>query len=549
VTAAPGRPARRGDRESLRNLVAIVAAAAAVTAAVGVRGDFPLSDDWSYAYSSQVLCTDGSLRFLPWTGASLVFQTWYGAVLCRLAGFSFEILRASTLVLATLGAVGFDRLLATAGVTGAVRVLALACFALCPLYVNLAFTFMTDVPFTVAAVWAGYAYVHGFACDRRRPLVLGGIASAVALLIRQHGVFVAAAAALTALSHRDRPWRDRLADAAAAAAFPAIVAIGYHVWLLQWHGAPEAVATKLSEAATPTVTGVVNAAFRGVATLAFLLAPVALAVRRDVAARRPRLALALSVLLGILAGALWLRLDAAMFYLTNVMYDLGLGASSLRDTQFLGLRPPVALGTPLRAVLTPIAVLAAAVLAAACFGGPRLRRDQVARFLTIAAAVLFLGSLLHTRYYFDRYLLVIVPFALAATCVSATARVGRSSVVASLLLAFYAIAGTHDYLAWNRARYAGLAELTEAGVSPREIDGGMEFNAWKLAATLGTWPTNAEARVGQPPTRKSWWWVVDDRYVASFRPLPDYTVRRALPYQRWLPPGEGHVFILERAAQ
>jgi hypothetical protein len=530
-------------------LGAIVVGAALVTAAIGVRGDFPLSDDWSYAYSSEVLCTEGVLRFLPWTGASLVFQTWYGALLCRLFGPSFEVLRLSTLVLATLGALGFDRLLATAGVGGRPRALALVCFALCPLYVNLAFTFMTDVPFTVAAVWAGYAYVHGFAHTHRRSLVLGGVASAVALLIRQHGVFVAAAAALTALTTRGRPWRDRLLDATAAAAFPAVVAIGFHLWLLAWHGAPDGVTLKLTEAATPTLAGIVNAAFRGMATLGFLLAPVAIAVRRDVVARRPAVTAALCVLFGVLACALWLRLDAAMFYLSNVMYDLGLGASSLRDTQFLGLRPPIALGTPLRAVLTPAAVLAAAVLTSAWFGGVSLRRDQVARFLTIAVAVLFLGSLLHTRYYFDRYLLVIVPFALAAACVSATARVGRASVAVAVVLAAYAVAGTHDYLAWNRARYAGLAELTEAGVSPREIDGGMEFNAWHLAAELGTWPTNAEARVGQPPTRKSWWWVIDDRYVASFRPLPDYTVRRALPYRRWLPPGEGRVFILERARQ
>lgn len=546
MTAAAGRAAAAGDGG--RTLGVIVVGAVLVTAAIGVRGDFPLSDDWSYAYSSEILCTEGVLRFLPWTGASLVFQTWYGALLCRLFGPSFEILRASTLVLATLGAVGFDRLLATAAITGRTRALALVCFALGPLYVNLAFTFMTDVPFTVAAVWAGYAYVHGFALTRRRSLVLGGLVSAAALLIRQHGVFVAAAAALTALTARERAWRDRLLDATAAAGFPAVVAIGFHVWLLEWHGAPDAVTLKLSEAATPTLAGIVNAAFRGLATLGFLLAPVAAAVRRDVVTHHPRLTAALCTLFVVLAGALWIRLDAAMFYLTNVMYDLGLGASSLRDTQFLGLRAPITLGTPLRIVSTPIATLAAGVLAAACLGGVTLRRDPVARFLTIAVGVLFLGSLLHTKYYFDRYLLVVVPFVLAATCLVARAHVGRASIVLAAVLVAYAVAGTHDYLAWNRARYAGLAELTDAGVSPREIDGGMEFNAWQLAAELGTWPTNEEARVGQPPTRKSWWWVIDDRYVASFRPLPGYTVRRTWAYRRWLPPGEGRVFILERAS-
>src|SRR5690349_8132672 len=65
-------------------VLAIVGGAALVIAAIGLRGDFPLSDDWSYAYSSRVLCTEGVLRFLPWTGATLVLQSWYGAALCRL---------------------------------------------------------------------------------------------------------------------------------------------------------------------------------------------------------------------------------------------------------------------------------------------------------------------------------------------------------------------------------------------------------------------------------------------------------------------------------
>jgi hypothetical protein len=83
-------------------------------------------------------------------------------------------------------------------------------------------------------------------------------------------------------------------------------------------------------------------------------------------------------------------------------------------------------------------------------------------------------------------------------------------------------------------------------VPPAAIDGGVEFNAWHLAPTLGTWPTDAEARSGQPDTVKSWWWVIDDRYVASFHPLPRYAVRDRVPYARWLVPGTGEVLILER---
>jgi len=75
----------------------------------------------------------------------------------------------------------------------------------------------------------------------------------------------------------------------------------------------------------------------------------------------------------------------------------------------------------------------------------------------------------------------------------------------------------------------------------------MEFNAWHLAATLDRWPSDADVRVGRALTAKSWWWVVDDRFVASFRALPGYTVHRAVQYRRWLPPGEGRVLLLERA--
>jgi hypothetical protein len=46
---------------------------------------------------------------------------------------------------------------------------------------------------------------------------------------------------------------------------------------------------------------------------------------------------------------------------------------------------------------------------------------------------------------------------------------------------------------------------------------------------------------------KSWWWVVDDRFIASFHALDGYVVRDRRPYTRWLPPGTGAVLILERA--
>jgi hypothetical protein len=533
----PDRPAS-GRLSSL----VLAGAAAAVVAAVGPGGDFPLSDDWAYAFTARELCTRGELRFLPWTGASLVLQAWYGAALCRLLGFSFTVLRASTLVLAAAGAAGALLLLRRAGARGGTLALGALAVGLCPLYVSLAFTFMTDVPFTVLAVLAGVCYARGLAERRRAPLLAGGLLAAAALLVRQHGILLAAAAAGAALAAAGRPRAERWRAAAAAAALPALAFAAFQLWLFALHGAPQGVEQKLGEAGRVTLAGLANCAFRGLATLGLLLSPLA------IGARGPRaLAAAWHALLAALALALYLREGALMPYLTNVMYDLGLGALTLRDTLFLGLPPPVWIGAPLAVPLTVLAVAAAARLATVWTAGLARLREPVPGFLLLATALLFAGTLLHARYYFDRYLLAVVPFAAAATLALRPRAPARPVAFAlALALAAYAVTGTHDYLAWNRARAQGLAALRAAGVPLTAIDAGMELNAWHLAPTLGTWPSDAEARPGQPPDRPSWWWVVDDRFVVSFRPLAGYRVYRELAFTRWLPPGRGRVLVLER---
>ena len=77
--------------------------------------------------------------------------------------------------------------------------------------------------------------------------------------------------------------------------------------------------------------------------------------------------------------------------------------------------------------------------------------------------------------------------------------------------AWFAVSATHDYLAWNRARWAALADLTQRDhVDPSRIDGGFEFNALHY--------------YGRRPARSglSWWWVQDDEYRVAFGPMDGY---------------------------
>jgi len=528
-----------------RAVLAIVAGAVLVAAAIGVRGEFALSDDASYAFTTRTLCETSTWRFLPWSAPSLVVQAAYGAVLCHVFGFSFTVLRASTVVLGVTGVIGFWLLLRRLGVRGALLGLATALLAFNPLYLNLAFTFMTDVPFVVLLIWAALAYADGLADRRAGRLLQGALLASAALLVRQHGILIAGAAAVAALTTRAWPLRERSKAAAVALALPAATFVAYHLWIVGSAGVPVGYESRLGQLRAVSVATVVNCGFRGLCYLGLFALPLAASAWRT----ERRVALAATAAMTLLAAALFVRERALMFYLTNVLYDFGVGALTLRDTLFLGLPPPVRLGAALTVPLTAAALAGAGLLVAAWWSALRRSAAPAAVFVHLSAAFFFGATLLQARYYLDRHLLMATPFVLAAVLVaSPPRRPSRVAVVLVALLAWWSVAGTHDYLAWNRARHDGLEALRAAGVPPTQIDGGVEFNAWYLAPELGTWPTDAEARSGQPATVRSWWWVVDDRWVASFRPLDGYVERDRRAYRRWLVPGTGEVLILERAA-
>ena len=105
---------------------------------------------------------------------------------------------------------------------------------------------------------------------------------------------------------------------------------------------------------------------------------------------------------------------------------------------------------------------------------------------------------------FDRYFLPLVPLLRLALLPADTGRAAprRTRLIAALplvLLAAYGVAGTHDYLAWNRARAGPCDGLQSGGVEARRIDGGLEFNA-PLFYVEGAPPAAVDEAGGGSPT-------------------------------------------------
>ena len=199
-------------------------------------------------------------------------------------------------------------------------------------------------------------------------------------------------------------------------------------------------------------------------------------------------------------------------------------------------------------VIWRVAALAAAFGVAALVRVIALRVASVLRPATpdrardafvLALVAGYLGPFMITGY-IDRYLLFVLPFVLALAVPAPSPGANRFGQVVALTWIALAIAlsaaATHDYFAWNRARWDAIAEATRRGATPETLDGGFEYN--------GYYGFERKPR-GYAPG-KSWWWVKDDRYVVAFSSLPGYEEIETWRVEHWLSRSPPEVKLLRR---
>jgi hypothetical protein len=133
--------------------------------------------------------------------------------------------------------------------------------------------------------------------------------------------------------------------------------------------------------------------------------------------------------------------------------------------------------------------------------------------------------------YIDRYIFFVLPLAIALLSSAFPALALRlhtgptrkwSYALPALVIALagaWSVAGTHDYFAWNRARWAAIDLAHSQGAKPDTLDAGFEYN--------GRYRFEAEPR--QSVAGKSWWWVADDAWIVSFAPRAHYSVVQTFP--------------------
>ena len=529
-------------------------AAAAVLAGLLVwpAGEFPLNDDWSYARFVQSILA-GEPRFTGWTSMPLVAQGLWGALFCLPFGFSFHALRISTAAAGLLGAWGVYSLGRSVGRGRPTAFVAALALALNPIYLNLSWTFMTDVPFLAVAVWALVGFVRAFSNGRFRWIAMGALAGSAAALIRHPGVVLPLAfLPASRIGGREfslaRAGGPAVLAVSALAGFCAYAAAQWGLdpfWIRQGGDLMAGVGTPAGWIRILERCGEMAIYFglfgfpyelwrlagesgrRAVSRLAWTLPPAGLA--------------------GIGLAAMGLRLPFA----GNVLHVGGVGPVRLIDV--------AANGAAQAQGAESVAWILATILGLAGFllgvwrwfatwrhasTGPADNRRTLALFALCAAGwalpMLAAG-------YLDRYLLVLLPLWLLDPAPPRSDSASRpvpalriAAVVALVSMGAFSVAATHDYFSWNRARWAALADGMEFhNAAPGRIDGGFEFNGW-----YNFDPRHPADR--GPVVGRSWWWVADDEFAVALRPVAGYRELARYPYSRWLGASPGEVLWLRR---
>jgi len=537
------------------------------------------NDDWSYARTSLDMARTGHIVYNGWATAMLGWQIFWGALVIKLFGFSFLVLRLSTLPFAMGSAYLLHQICIRLGLNARNAILATLTVVLSPLFLPLAASFMTDVP---AFFWL---LVGLYACLR----AMQSCSSRACIL----WLAFASITDVTAGSARQIVWLGALVMVPCAAWIerrrPGVLAAATVLWsasilaavvCLYWfHHQPYSIPEKIiaGEFSVPVLRHAAQQVRDMILSVLLLSLPVfsAFLIALPRASRR-----VLFPLLGVVTVLLAVRVfthgvQAFGPWTPNIVTEYGVGGSGSWES--LG-RKPVVLPPWLRGTLTCMVLLAACGWLAKLIprvGSRRALSTKSEANLSWVTVWILLGpftlayfAMLMPRAVFslalDRYLIPLL-----AVFVIVMLRYFQNGVrretpayCFALLAVFsaYSIAATHDYFSTGRARLAAASMVRATGIPRTAIQGGWEYDGWTQLSAAGyindprlAFPAGAYKAINRLealPAACRFDFArltpaIDPRYFVVFSPQSCLAVSNFPPvaYDTWLPPFHRKIYI------
>ncbi len=467
-------------------------------------GNFPLNDDWAYYQNVYYLAEEGRFFFSDWLAMTLILQVLWGAFVCKIFGFSFTVLRIATVLLAVGGTWSCFIFFKKFCNHKIVAYLAALLLLINPLYFSLANSFMTEVHFLVAFIPGLYCFTQYLDANQSSTNKYwwgGMLFSMMATMVRQPGLMLPLAFAVVYLwRHRNAFQIRNLVIAVSPLIATFLLYKLYSYWLL-------------STQVEMPVYGEINLLFEALWnwTFAFklisrnndflfycgwFLLPLSLFICKYYWEITTKLQKAFaSFIATILCSSFALKFH--LFPMGNMIGNLWLGPKTLYKEQgHEDLSELMMSGQSwllVKCVGCLAGVLMVFLLILSLFRHFKEKCWSVLMLLIVIGG--YYAFLILNPYYIDRYVLIFVPLLIPILLPSkidfktpSLLKVGSALVFVVLL--FFSVSGTHDYLSWNRTAWKVSERLEkEHHISPKKIKGGFEYTCWHDNPTFLEAPT------------------------------------------------------------
>ena len=509
-------------------------------------GEFPLNDDWAYSKLINNCLIKGEFKYSNWQAIPGLPQFAVGLAIAKVFGFSFTVLRLTTILITLLMIFIFNTCLNENKIKPILKVFILLTFVFNPLIINLSNTFLPDIIQLFFCLLAFKALIRFTKKENAFNFILFIFFTLLGTLNRQSALALPLIFALIYIYKSPKTAIKFL-----VALLPLIVNVlaliitesllkSYHTLPANYNLQLQNILNSVSH---PTFNIIKSTAYYFICSTMclglFILPLVILNFKKHFKMMRNSIVSKSIFLIYIALIVLKIILSENVFPFTgNMFYHLGLGPIIL--TGFNTDQP------------SEISFIAKTLWVILNFVGgigfyfsinSIVKQIRSSCNLDIRTPGLFFIFLLVfyllpvcMNYANDRYLIFVLPFYILSYVLSIDNNGSNLFFVALFSpMLYFSVASTHDYLEVNRMRWnASNYLIKKLRISPEKIDGGFEFNAWYFSETGNYIPSH----------KGRWWWVGQPKYIISLKVIKGAVVESEFKFNSLLFSENNKIYVL-----
>ena len=511
-------------------------------------GNFPLNDDWSYGKPALLLYKTGKVDIGGFPAMTLLTHLSWGVLFAKLFGFSFTVLRFSTLVSSLIGVMVLNKLITL--MIGNKLTAFILCLTLLfnPIYFNLSNTYMTDVNFNTVLIITCYFSFVFFTTRSKTAFMLVFIFSTALVLIRQFGIIVPLCFAFSCLFLSSRKfiytafslvglllviavlkyyesYLKTVLDTGAAYKFSSGIHLTQRVF---W----DSVWINLTIRYTTILLHVLVYSFPFVIAFSWQLL-------KDF-----KIIIGILAFVGFMVLVLFLFSEES-FPIGNIFINTGVGTETFHENLIPHSKKfyEHTYSAKVNEVAGLVKYYLISFSATCCFllllKAVRLRFKLLLQPYLVFLMCLFFSyvfMIVVTESYYDRYHIPLITFMLILFSYAARHyKINYQLAIVPLLFFFYiSVFGTRDYLELNRKRWEAYAFLKNTlRVDPKKINGGFEVNCWN-EGNYSVWYDFLSL--------ENYDYLIQFGWEKDFKILREYEFQRYFPFKK----DKIYIFVRER---